>query len=135
MGRRSLTGRRLLKSIALGLLPIGLFVSAGRAATWNASCGSGKACVWGDSGYGVPLAATTASESDYGTHNYPNTQTGMNGSVSSIRNRFGAKDVVFYVDAGYSGANLCLNAGGAMASLPGFDDAFSSHVIAIASTC
>lgn len=59
----------------------------------------------------------------------------MNDSVSSVRNRFGAKDVVFFFDAGYSGLSFCLNAGTKLAQLGGFNDEISSHLVAVSSTC
>lgn len=110
-------------------------IMAGVAIAWDATCSSGEACVWKHGSFVVPLAATASSDNDYGNDRYPNTQEGMNDSVSSIRNRFGQKDVVRFFDAGYSGTSWCVNPGVGYGQLNAHNDQYSSHLIAVPSTC
>lgn len=125
--------RRVATCAVVTLLFTGVLATP--ALAWDATCSTGEACVWGDAHFGVPLAAEATADNDYGNNNYPNTTIGMNDSVSSIRNRFGQKDVVWYFSAGYSGTSFCLNAGFESADLNAHDDEYSSHLIALGSTC
>jgi len=130
-------GMPIVQAVIRGLLgaSIALVLSATAALAWDATCNSGEACVWKNSSFQVPLAAQASGDSDYSNDTYPNTQDGMNDSVSSIRNRYSSSDVVFYFSALYNGTSYCLNSGWESGSLMGHNDQYSSHLIAIGSTC
>ncbi len=122
---------------AAGLVALLVVVSAAGvlAATWDASCSAGDACVWREADFVVPLAATTTGDNDYSNDQYPNTTFTINNSASSIRNSFGQKDVVWYFNAGYSGTSWCVNAGTGYRFLNSHDNMYSPHLVAVGSTC
>jgi hypothetical protein len=125
--------RRLVIFTVLTLFFVTMLATV--ALAWNATCDAGEACVWKHGGFVVPRGAQATGDSDYGNNNYPNTQENMNDSVSSIRNRFGQKDVVWFFNAGHSGTSFCLNAGFQSGDLNAHNDEYSSHLIAVSSTC
>lgn len=125
---------RTIVSLVLGFALVG--VTATVALAWNANCSdSGDACVWRHASFGVPLAAKDISDSNYTDDFFPNTQTTLNDQVSSIRNKFNVKDVVYYFDHGYAGTSFCLKAGSQSGDLNTHNDEYSSHLVATGSTC
>ena len=122
---------------ALGgfIVAVVVAVLAPIALAWDATCNAGEMCNWRHANFGVPLAAKDRSDNDYTNDFYPNTQSTLNDSVSSIRNRFNTKDVVWFFDVGYSGTSFCLNPGWESGDLRGHNDQYSSHLVAVGSTC
>ncbi len=131
MARRS--ARRLVIPSIIALLLAGALASV--AFAWDATCSCGEACVWKNSPFTVPLAAQAAGDDDYTNNNYPNTSDTINDSVSSVKNRFASNDVVWHFDVQYGGTPFCLNAGWEADPLNSHNDQYSSHLIAISSTC
>lgn len=105
------------------------------AMAWSATCSTNQACDWKDASFGVPLAAIGVSVADYAGSYYPNTVDTLNDSVSSIKNTFSTYDVVWFFDANYSGTSFCLNSGWSSGQLNAHNDQYSSHLIAVGSTC
>lgn len=106
------------------------------ALAWDATCNaSGDACVWKHWNFGVPLAAKNASDNTYTNDVYPNTQATLNDTVSSIKNKFDVKDVVWFFHADYSGTSFCLDHNSASGDLNAHNDQYSSHLVAVGSTC
>jgi hypothetical protein len=122
------------------LLLLGVVVTVAMAvdASWNATCNAGEICNWKHTGYAVPLAATSSSDNNYteGNDVYPNSQDGINDSVSSVRNMKSSNDAIWYTSAGYSGTPYCVPQGGYQSDQLGFlNDSFSSHLIASSDAC
>lgn len=105
------------------------------AAVWNDTCNSGELCVFKNGGFTVPKAATTDSDSYYTNNNYPNTVDTLNDSVSSVKNKFVTKDVIWYWDSSYRTNPFCVPAGYIAGSLGSANDEFSSHIVASGGTC
>jgi hypothetical protein len=125
--------RRTFAAIALAVAIIGLGASA--ALAWNIDCSNDEACVWRNGPYEVPLAAKPDSDSDYSNNNYPNTQVTIDNSASSLRNKFDVHDVVWFFDPQFSGLGYCVNHDTGVADLAGYNDTFSSHIVAAGSSC
>lgn len=90
-------------------------------------------CISIDDNYVAPRAVNSLSDSNWGTAGdvYPNTQSSINNSASSVRNRFTANDITFHKGTSGSGASFCMPQGGTNNDLgflgSGFDDQISSH--------
>lgn len=135
MSRRvQLHGRRLTIILSLTFLMLLSTVTAARAA-WHTTCGTADACIWKNANFSVPRAANDISDSQYNNNNYPNTQDSLNDSAFSIENRFSAKDVVYFFNASYSSTSFCLKSGWSSGDLNSHNDEYSSHIIAVGSTC
>lgn len=119
------------------LLASAMFVVllAAPALAWNLTCGAGEMCNWKNSNFVVPKAALAVSDNTYVGNNYPNTTDSINDSVSSIRNNFSSKDVVWFFDSNYSGTSFCLNPNWESGQLNSHQDEYSSHIVAVGSTC
>lgn len=125
--------RALVRSMVIALaLTVSL---ASVVLAWNSTCSAGEACVWKNGPFVLPLAAQATGDRNYADDAYPNNIDSIDNSVSSIKNRFGSNDVVWYFDPVYSGASFCLNAGWESGQLNSHNDQYSSHLIAISSTC
>ena len=84
----------------------------------------------------VPLAAATVSDHTYTNENYPNTMATLNDSASSLKNKFDVHDVVWFKDADYSGASICVNHDTGVETLgANLNDELSSHAVSVGSTC
>lgn len=119
----------------LALAMVFVALAASQAIAWNATCDSGEMCNWKHASFGVPLAAKPQSDSNYTNDSYPNTQSTLNDSVSSIKNKFNVKDVVWFFHVGYEGTSFCLNPGWKSGDLNAHNDKYSSHLVATGSTC
>lgn len=79
----------------------------------------------------TPRAVTGLSDDTYVGNVYPNSQVGLNDTVSSVRNFSANKDVTFHHDFNNSGVSYCLDSGQRNDNLGslgiGNDDHFSSH--------
>lgn len=135
MLRRATIPRRVPLAVLLAATLSVLFVPVALAAGWNSSCGDQEACVWKDASFGVPKAAKDASDAQYNTDDWPNTTDNMNDETSSIKNKFNVKSVVWFFDSGYSGTSYCLPANWESGDLNNHNDDYSSHLIAVGSTC
>lgn len=102
------------------------------ALAWDTSCVSGRVCVYRDSNFGLPLAATTGHDQNYVGDYYPNTNDSINDSISSLKNMYTSKDVVFYHDINYSDSAFCVDSWWQY-SWAGLlnNDRFSSHLVAL----
>ncbi len=127
------TRRGVIAAAALSIAVVGLGATA--ALAWSDTCGNNEACIWENGPFVVPLAANPNGDSNYTNNNYPNTLDNLNDSASSVRNKFDVHDVVWYFDVGYSGTSDCLDHNSGAPNLSGFNDQFSSHLIAAGSTC
>jgi len=78
------------------------------AQAWNASCDSGEVCIFRDRDFAGPVAATSADVQVY-SGQYPGSTANINDSVSSVKNRFTAKDVLFHNEYYYGGAVFCVD--------------------------
>jgi hypothetical protein len=129
--------RRMLAILAI----IGIFVAAdwtvAAAATYDDTCNaSGDACLWQNGPFVVPLAATTSSDSTYADDDWPNSMDSLNNSASSLKNKFGVHDVVWFTLVGFDGDSICVNHDTGVGVLGGtFNDKISSHVVAVGTTC
>ena len=128
---------RRKRRLAISALLAFVFIvsTAAAALAWNSTCSTGEVCVWRHADFGEPRAAKGTSDSTYTNDQFPNTQTTINDQVSSVRNRFNVKDVVFHFDADYEGTSFCLRAGFESSYLAGHNDEYSSHIVAAGSTC
>lgn len=132
--------RAILRSLLASLLAASVLVISSPAVTnaaWSSSCGwhSQKACMWESINYTVPLAANTIDVTTYWGIKYPNTQTWMNDTVSSVENEHTANAVIWYTDANFSGTAYCVPALWTASSLGGLNDTFSSHIAITTSYC
>ena len=121
--------------VAASLSVLLLLASEASALAWDANCVSGKACVWENTSFVVPTAAVSTGDSNHVWSYYPNTTDSLNDTVSSIKNSFSANDVVWFFDSGCSGTSCCLNSGWASGQLNSHNDRYSSHLVAVGSTC
>jgi hypothetical protein len=111
-------------------------ITAGVSFAWNSTCSAaGDACVWRHANFEIPLAAKASSDWTYTDDFFPNSQTALNDQVSSIRNKFDVKDVIWYFDAGYSGTSWCVDHETGFGVLNAHDNKYSSHVVAAGSSC
>ncbi len=125
--------RRLIVAPAVAVLLV--LALAATAFAWDSSCTSSKACVWENSSFVVPIAAVATSDSNYVWSYYPNTLDSLNDTVSSIKNAFSSYDVVWFFSTSYSGTSYCLDSGWASGQLNSHNDQYSSHLVAVGSTC
>lgn len=91
--------------------------------------------MWKNGPFVVPLAAQASGDTNYADDTYPNNIDSIDNSVSSVRNRFSSRDVVWYFDPPHSGASLCVNSGWESSQLNSHNDQYSAHLIAVSSTC
>ncbi len=126
--------RRAAVSLVLAGIVLGLAATV--ALAWNAQCSaSGDACVWRHGGFGVPLAAQSTNDNTYTNDNYPNTQTNMNDDVSSVRNKFDVRDVIWYFNADWDGTSLCVDHESSVGVLGSHNDEYTSHLIVPGASC
>jgi len=105
------------------------------AAGWHESppvCDNGTGvCISIDDNYVVPRAVQCCSWSNWAGINYPNTQSSIDNSASSVRNGFATNDITFHKGTSGSGDGFCLPQGGINNDLGffgfGFDDSISSN--------
>ena len=107
------------------------------AVSYDDTCNaSGDACLWKNGPFVVPLAATGVSDHTYTNDDWPNTTATLNDSASSLRNKFDVKDVVWFKDADYAGASICVDHEDAVSTLgPNLNDELSSHAVSVGTTC
>lgn len=102
------------------------------AVAWSTTCSTSaqKICVYSNADFGVPMAAMNGSLASYGTDKYPNTNLFINDTVSSVKNLYSTRDVIFKHDVGPGGGSLCVDSG-AWYTYVGFwdNDRFSAHAL------
>jgi len=134
MRARTSAVRTLIVSVVA--LAFGAALPVSPVLAWDASCSSSDACVWRDGPFGLPLAAQVESDNDYSGNTYPNSSDSINDTVSSIRNRKTAADIVWFFNGGPPGGNsFCSNAGWEAGQLNSHNDQYSAHTTVSGSTC
>lgn len=131
-------GRRTVNAVIVALVLSGMIAGVALATTWTTSCSSStqKICNYKNINLQVPLAAVNGDVNDYANDKYPNTQDGINDSVSSTVNWYSANKVLWYTDAGPSGSSMCVPPLTAATYVgDAYNDKFSSHVVGLSSTC
>lgn len=132
-----LSTRRNVISVILALLLSGMLASAVLAtASYDTNCSSGRICNYENRDLVVPLAATTTEDQNYAGEYYPNTVDSLNDSVSSTVNYLSSNKVIWYSSSGFSGTSFCVPPNTAATWVGLFyNDTFSSHIIAVGTTC
>jgi hypothetical protein len=132
---------RLVLPIALALVLVGSTGGVASASSpWISGCSgqanAGYLCIYSDRDFAGWRGHESSSNINYSGQTYPGSTVGVNDSVSSMMNLFSSYDVVWYHDAVYNGSNLCVPSNWEYSYLGLFDnDAMSSHLVAIGSTC
>lgn len=129
------------RAVAVACSAAALFAITGgtsHAASYNGTCESsngGEVCLYRNSDYSGGLYDTLYSKPDY-SGTYYGTNTSIDNSVSSSRNRDPDTTVWFFRYENYTGFSLGLSGGGSQnwAAL-GEDNTWSSHCFASNSAC
>jgi hypothetical protein len=110
------------------------------SAPWLSGCSvvanQNYVCVFSDSNLTGWKGHMSGSNISYSSETYPGGTYPVNDTVSSTANLYGSYDAVWYHEASYQGDNVCVPSNYALTWVGQFhNDAFSSHLIAIGSTC
>jgi hypothetical protein len=134
-------GARLAVPLLLALALVGGVTGVAVAsAPWIADCSGGAnsnyVCVFSDRDLAGWKGHMSGSNISYASETYPGGTYPVNDTISSTKNLYGSNDAVWYHEASYSGSNVCVPSNNALLWVGLFhNDAFSSHLIAIGSTC
>ena len=107
-----MSGRiRRCRSAVLAVVVLGALLPAANVAAWSDYCNdtTRRICLWRDADFGLPKATIDAKVPSYSAEgDYPNTAEAVNNSVTAIKNRFAATDVMFYDGINYTTPLLCV---------------------------
>jgi len=137
--------RRIAARLTLALLMAAVLAAsmsglAAASAPWLSGCSvvanQNYVCVFSDRDLAGWKGHMAGSNINYAGQTYPGGTFPVNDTASSTANLYGSNDAVWYHEASYQGDNVCVPSNYALTWVGLFhNDAFSSHLIAVGSTC
>jgi hypothetical protein len=137
---RRFRARLALPFVLASVLAISMSGLAAASAPWSSGCSgvanSNYVCVFSDRDLSGWVGHMSGSNINYAGQTYPGGTFPVNDTISSTENLYGSYDAVWYHEASYGGDNVCVPSNYALTWVGLFhNDAFSSHLIAVGSTC
>lgn len=131
-GDQKVASRSSRISVSVAVAFILTFAGAAIALAWNSGCPTGNlVCVHRDADFAGPFGHWFGSNASYVGENYPGTAQTVNDSVSSLRNRYPTRDVIFWEHPNYTGLGLCVDSNSSVGNLwwAFLNDKVSSHQV------